>query len=151
MEKKQKNLKINIWDIFHPYANFSCPYLKIGLCDLLPVLLDCITYYICWEWFDTLTAYTRSYGGIYLYTSMDRNEVCKRVLLKVSPGGGGFESPTLSVCCMSHGWSVQNYCVSTVLCMCIYANLLYNDSVNPILPVGWLFSCVLWCSRWHGL
>ena len=28
---------------FSPYANFSCPYLKIGLCNMFPVLLDCIT------------------------------------------------------------------------------------------------------------
>ena len=29
---------------FAPYANFNCPYLKIGLCDLFPLLLECITY-----------------------------------------------------------------------------------------------------------
>ena len=28
---------------FYRYANFNCPYLKIGLCDLLLVLLECIT------------------------------------------------------------------------------------------------------------
>ena len=31
-------------DIFHSYANFNYPFLKIGLCNLFPVLLDCITY-----------------------------------------------------------------------------------------------------------
>ena len=40
----QKNLKINRWVIFHPYAIFNCPYLKTGLCGLFPVLLECITY-----------------------------------------------------------------------------------------------------------
>ena len=30
---------------FLPYATFNYPYLKIGLCDLFPVLLECITYY----------------------------------------------------------------------------------------------------------
>ena len=40
----KKNLKINRWVIFHPYANFNCPYLKTGLCDLFPILLECITY-----------------------------------------------------------------------------------------------------------
>ena len=33
-KKKHQNLKNDRWVIFHPYANFSCPYLKIGLCDL---------------------------------------------------------------------------------------------------------------------
>ena len=28
---------------FSPHANFNCPYLKIGLCNLFPVLLECIT------------------------------------------------------------------------------------------------------------
>ena len=28
---------------FSTYANFNCPYLKIGLCFLFPVLLECIT------------------------------------------------------------------------------------------------------------
>ena len=41
--KKNRNLKIDRWYIFHPYTNFNCPYLKIGLCDLFPVLLVCIT------------------------------------------------------------------------------------------------------------
>ena len=27
-----------------PYVNFNCAYLKIGLWDLFPVLLECITY-----------------------------------------------------------------------------------------------------------
>ena len=41
---KNKNLRINRW-VIHPYANYNCPFLKIGLCDLLPVLLvECITY-----------------------------------------------------------------------------------------------------------
>ena len=40
---KTKNLKINGWVIFHPYA--SCPYLKMGLCDLFPALKECITYW----------------------------------------------------------------------------------------------------------
>ena len=33
---------------FYPYANFNCQYrcLKIGLCDLLPGLLESITYFI---------------------------------------------------------------------------------------------------------
>ena len=37
---KNKNLKIDRKIIFHTYANFSCLYLKIGLCDLFPVLLE---------------------------------------------------------------------------------------------------------------
>ena len=41
--KQNKNLKIDRWIIFHPYANFNCPYLKLGLSDLFPVLLECIT------------------------------------------------------------------------------------------------------------
>ena len=36
---KNKNLKIDRWLICHPYANFNCPYLKIGLCDLFPVFV----------------------------------------------------------------------------------------------------------------
>ena len=28
---KKQNLKIDRWVIFHPYANFNCPYLNIGL------------------------------------------------------------------------------------------------------------------------
>ena len=39
-EKKIQNLQMTY---FSPYANFSCPYLKIGLCDVFPVLLECIT------------------------------------------------------------------------------------------------------------
>ena len=43
-KKKQiKNLKSDRWVIFHPYANFNCLYLKMGLCNLFPVLLECIT------------------------------------------------------------------------------------------------------------
>ena len=38
--------KTKIWNrqmsYFSPYANFNCPYLKIGLCDLFPALLECI-------------------------------------------------------------------------------------------------------------
>ena len=40
----KKYLKINRGVIFHLYANFNCPYLKMGLYDLFPVLLECITY-----------------------------------------------------------------------------------------------------------
>ena len=29
---------------FSPWANFNCPYLKIGLYDLFPGLLECTTY-----------------------------------------------------------------------------------------------------------
>ena len=43
LKYEKKNLKIDEWVIFHPYANFNCPYLKIGLCDMFPVLLECIT------------------------------------------------------------------------------------------------------------
>ena len=39
---EKQNLKIDILVIFHPYANFNCPYFKIGLCNF-PVLLECIT------------------------------------------------------------------------------------------------------------
>ena len=31
---EKKNLKVDRWVIFHPYANFNCPYLKTGMCDL---------------------------------------------------------------------------------------------------------------------
>ena len=41
--EKNKNRKIDEQVIFHPYASFNCQYLKIGLCDLFPVLLECIT------------------------------------------------------------------------------------------------------------
>ena len=45
---KNESLKIDRWVIFHPYANFSYPYFKIGLCNLF--LLKCnityVTYHI---------------------------------------------------------------------------------------------------------
>ena len=31
---------------YHTYANFSCAYLKINLCDLFPGLLECSTYVV---------------------------------------------------------------------------------------------------------
>ena len=42
-EKTPENRQEGLFK-FHPYANFNCPYLKIGLCDLFPVLLTCITF-----------------------------------------------------------------------------------------------------------
>ena len=40
-KKKSKNQKMSN---FSPHVNFNCPYLKIGLSNLFPVLLECITY-----------------------------------------------------------------------------------------------------------
>ena len=53
-KKKKKNLIIDGWVIFHPYANFRCPYLKTGLCNLFPVLLECITHHMWGDlfWFE---------------------------------------------------------------------------------------------------
>ena len=45
--RKQKNLKIDRWVIFHSSANFHCQFLKIGQCDLFPVLLEYITLFTC--------------------------------------------------------------------------------------------------------
>ena len=44
-KKKSQNRQMSY---FLPYANFNCPYLKIGLCNLFPVLLECITY-VTWS------------------------------------------------------------------------------------------------------
>ena len=41
----KKNLKINRWAIFRYYANFDYEYLKIGLCDLFPVLFSLLLPY----------------------------------------------------------------------------------------------------------
>ena len=38
--KKSRNRQMSY---FSPNANFNCPYLKIGQCDLFTVLLECIT------------------------------------------------------------------------------------------------------------
>ena len=43
-KKKKKTLKINRWVIFHSIHQLQSPFLKIGLCELFPVLLECITY-----------------------------------------------------------------------------------------------------------
>ena len=43
-KKQNQKCKNRQMSYFHPYANFSSPYLKIGLCDLFPVLFECITY-----------------------------------------------------------------------------------------------------------
>ena len=34
---------------FHPYANFNCPYRKIGLFHLFLGLLECITFFLQWK------------------------------------------------------------------------------------------------------
>ena len=44
IDRKSKISKSTDESFFHPYDNSNCPYLKIGWCDLLPVLLECITY-----------------------------------------------------------------------------------------------------------
>ena len=87
---KSKNLKINRWVIFHPYANFNCLYLKIGQCDLFPVLLECIT----WEennkreWKPLIDSYTKWAHDLCLgYSSLTS--------AKVSPNMGDFVSQGL--------------------------------------------------------
>ena len=41
-EKKSQNWQMS--NTYHSYANFNYPYLKMGLWDLFPVLLECIRY-----------------------------------------------------------------------------------------------------------
>ena len=38
-QKHPKNLKINRWISFHPYVNFICPYLKLGLCGVRGIFI----------------------------------------------------------------------------------------------------------------
>ena len=40
-KRKSQNRQVGY---FSPLRNFNCSYLKIGLCDLFPVLFECITY-----------------------------------------------------------------------------------------------------------
>ena len=40
----EKNLEMDRWVIFHPYANFNRPYLKIGPCNLLPLFSEQVAY-----------------------------------------------------------------------------------------------------------
>ena len=44
ISKYVKKYQIRQMSNFHPYANFNYQYLKIGLCNLLPDLLECITF-----------------------------------------------------------------------------------------------------------
>ena len=37
--KVSKKVSKSTDESFFPYANFNCPYLKLGLCELFPVLL----------------------------------------------------------------------------------------------------------------
>ena len=60
--KKPKILKSTGEFIFHPYANVNCPYLKIVLCDLFPVLLECITIVMSCIYKNLLNIYYRGFA-----------------------------------------------------------------------------------------